>query len=125
MRLLWALWLAVGWALAVASATPVTFKYTPPQGTEVRTVSLRGQMNNWGETPMRLENGVWTVTVEVQPGRVQYKFFINGQWPRDMCAGGNLAGPDGKIDPQAEGCMDDGNGGRNALRTVSGQAAQT
>lgn len=81
MRLLWALWLAIGWGLGVAVAAPVTFRYTPPQGTEVRTVSLRGQMNNWGETPMRLENGVWTVTVEVPPGRVQYKFFINGQWP--------------------------------------------
>lgn len=125
MRLLWALWLAIGWGLGVAVAAPVTFRYTPPQGTEVRTVSLRGQMNNWGETPMRLENGVWSVTVEVPPGRVQYKFFINGQWPRDMCAGGNLAGPDGKIDLEAEGCVDDGNGGKNAFRTVSGQAAQT
>lgn len=47
----------LGWIVLVlgfALAVPVKFSYTPPAGVEVRSVSLRGAFNNWGETPMKL-----------------------------------------------------------------------
>ncbi|WP_027892667.1 pullulanase-type alpha-1,6-glucosidase [Calidithermus chliarophilus] len=112
--------------LGFAFAVPVKFSYTPPAGVEVKSVSLRGAFNNWGETPMKLEGKTWSVSVDLQPGRYAYKFFINGQWPRDMCEDATFGTKTDKglyIDPQAEGCVDDGNGGRNAVRVVSAQAA--
>ena len=57
----------------------VTFTYDLPYGLEVRSVSLRGSFNNWAELPMqKTKEGVWQVMLELLPGPVQYKFFING-----------------------------------------------
>jgi len=64
MRRILALVAVLGWALGV----PVTFRYTPPPGLEVRTVSLRGSFNGWGETPMKKEDGSWTITLDLEPG---------------------------------------------------------
>ncbi|MDT7920824.1 MAG: alpha-amylase family glycosyl hydrolase [Meiothermus sp.] len=95
----------------------VTFTYDPPYGLEVRSVSLRGSFNNWAELPMqKTEEGVWQVTLELPPGPVQYKFFINGQWPKDMCEDETFGTP--QVDAEAEGCVDDGQGGKNAVREV-------
>ncbi|MEN3010170.1 MAG: glycogen-binding domain-containing protein, partial [Candidatus Bipolaricaulaceae bacterium] len=106
------------WAQAVtcpAGKYAVTFRYVPLPGETVRSVSLRGSFNNWGEWPMtRQPDGSWAITVCLDPGEHQYKFFINGRWPRDMATerGG------GPVDPEAHGYVDDGFGGRNAVRRV-------
>ncbi|MCS7068732.1 MAG: alpha-amylase family glycosyl hydrolase [Meiothermus sp.] len=102
----------------------VTFTYDPPVGLEVRSVSLRGSFNNWAELPMqKTEEGVWQVVVELPPGLVQYKFFINGQWPRNMCEDETFGTP--QVDLEAERCEDDGQGGQNALREVGRAADHT
>lgn len=110
----------VRFAVAEAAApervmTEATFRYVPPPGAGVKSVSLRGTMNDWSETPMsRGADGHWSVTVTLPAGEHRYKFFIDGQWPRDMAAG-----TDGQpIDAQAERYADDGFGGRNAVRVV-------
>ncbi len=109
--------LAVLFAAASASAEPVTFKFQPPESMKVDSVSLRGDFNNWGETPMEKgDNGVWSVTVDLTPGEHQYKFYINGAWPQDMSTW--LDG--GPVDPEADGYVDDANGGLNAVRNVGG-----
>ncbi|MDX2006370.1 MAG: pullulanase-type alpha-1,6-glucosidase [Meiothermus sp.] len=123
MRWFWVGLVLLGAVLGTAMAVPVKFTYAPPGGLEVRTVSLRGQFNNWGETPMLKEGNLWGVTVDLQPGRYQYKFFINGQWPGDMCNGGQFAAQGGKIDPEAAECVDDNNGGKNAVRIVGAGAS--
>jgi len=111
---LWLLLLGFSWA---QQRVPVTFTYDPPYGLEVRSVSLRGSFNNWAELPMqKTGDGVWQVTVELPPGPIQYKFFINGQWPKDMCEDETFGTP--QVDAEAEGCTDDGQGGKNALREV-------
>ncbi|RTI10193.1 alpha-amylase, partial [Thermus scotoductus] len=115
--------LAVWVWLSLALAVPVTFRYTPPSGLEVRSVSLRGSFNSWGETPMQKENGSWAVTVDLDPGEHQYKFFINGQWPRDMCNDPTFGTP--MVDPKAAGCVDDGFGGQNAVIVVQAPVAPT
>ena len=94
---------------------PVTFTYVPAPGEQVTSVSLRGSFNNWGEWPMKRQpDGSWSITVQLAPGTYQYKYFINGQWPHDMATGHN-----GKpIDPQADKYVDDGYGGRNAVRVI-------
>jgi len=113
--------LFLGFSLAQQKIS-VTFTYDPPYGLEVRSVSLRGSFNNWAELPMqKTEEGVWQVAVELPPGPVQYKFFINGLWPRNMCEDETFGTP--QVDAEAEGCTDDGQGGQNALREI-GRAAE-
>ncbi|MCD5408770.1 pullulanase [Candidatus Bipolaricaulota bacterium] len=94
---------------------PVTFTYLPLPHQQVTSVSLRGSFNNWGEWPMEEQpDGSWTITVCLEPGTHQYKYFINGQWPRDMATDRD----GGPLDPQADGYVDDGFGGQNAIRIV-------
>ena len=113
---IWLLLLLMGFSWAQQKVA-VTFTYDPPYGLEVRSVSLRGSFNNWAELPMqKTEEGVWQVTLELPPGPVQYKFFINGQWPKDMCEDETFGTP--QVDAEAEGCVDDGQGGKNAVREV-------
>jgi glycosidase len=99
-----------------AFTVAVTFRYVPLPGEEVRSVSLRGSFNNWGEWPMEREpDGSWAITVCLAPGEYQYKFYINGQWPKDMAT----ARGGGPVDPEAHGYVDDGFGGQNAVRIVT------
>jgi hypothetical protein len=51
----------------------------------------------------------------LEPGEYQYKFYINGQWPKDMAT----ARGGGPVDPEAHGYVDDGFGGQNAVRIVT------
>ena len=93
----------------------VTFRYVPLPGEVIRSVSLRGSFNNWAEWPMEKQpDGSWAITVCLAPGEYQYKFYINGQWPKDMAT----ARGGGPVDPEAHGYVDDGFGGRNAIRRV-------
>jgi glycosidase len=93
---------------------PVTFTYNP-QGKNVTSVSLRGSFNNWKELPMENENGVWKKTVCLEPGQYEYKFFINGEWVTDMST----------VDPTADSYIDDGFGGKNAVKIVEGELELT
>lgn len=50
---------------------------------DARSVSLAGTFNDWDPeaTPMsRNPAGEWTVTLELAPGRYEYKFVVDGQW---------------------------------------------
>ncbi|ASI99919.1 pullulanase [Thermococcus celer] len=96
---------------------PVRFTYHPGNGT-VKSVSLRGSFNNWAELPMKEENGTWSVTVFLKPGKYEYKYFINGQWVKDMSDDGTGR----PYDPDADGYADDGYGGKNAVRIVKGNS---
>ncbi|MCL4516296.1 MAG: alpha-amylase family glycosyl hydrolase [Firmicutes bacterium] len=100
-----------------ASAAQVTFTYAPLPGEKIESVSLRGNLNSWGETPMKPDpNGAWSVTLELAPGEYTYKFYINRQWPRDMATARN----GGPVDPMADDYVDDGYGGQNAVRHIGG-----
>jgi pullulanase-type alpha-1,6-glucosidase len=101
-----------------ARADEVTFTFEPPDDFgAVESVSLRGSFNAWGETAMELQDdGVWTVTLELDPGEHEYKFYINGEWPQDMSTW--LGGQ--PVDPDADDYTDDGHGGLNAVVIVGG-----
>lgn len=97
-----------------AAATDVVFRLDPG-AMEVTTVSVRGSFNNWSETPMvKQADGRWSVTVALEPGEHEYKYFVNGQWPADMETG--LAGA--PLDPDADSYNSDPYGGKNAVRIV-------
>ncbi|NJE00794.1 pullulanase [Thermococcus sp. JdF3] len=97
---------------------PAAFRYVP--GNEsVSSVSLRGSFNGWAEWPMELNNGTWRIETCLAPGRYQYKYFINGQWVKDMSDDGTGR----PYDPDADGYVDDGYGGKNAVRIVEGSSS--
>ncbi|MFH1279451.1 MAG: glycogen-binding domain-containing protein [Candidatus Eisenbacteria bacterium] len=83
----------------------IRFTYEDAYATRV---SLAGVFNNWSATanPMTKEDGVWTITVALGPGKHEYKFVVDNQWIADpdnpVTAGeyGNSVvnvGPDGDI----------------------------
>ncbi|NJF24512.1 pullulanase [Thermococcus sp. Bubb.Bath] len=92
---------------------PVEFVYTPKNSTP-KIVSVRGSFNDWGQWYMRkTPNGTWVLKTCLKPGTYQYKFFIDGNWVKDMS----------KVDPTANGYADDGYGGKNAVKVVRGSSA--
>ena len=104
---------------AIAPAADVTFTLEPPVGFQVESVSVRGSFNDWSESPMEQgDEGLWSLTLDLKEGECLYKFFINGEWPGDMETW--LDG--GPVDLEAEGYVDDGFGGQNAVRTIGGAA---
>jgi glycosidase len=118
--------LCLGAALA---QTRVTFSYTPPpDAPEISEITVPGSFNGWDNGALamaRQMDGSWTVSVELEPGRHEYKFFINGAWPQDMCNSETWGDPerDYWIDPEADGCVGDGFDGQNAYRDIALSAA--
>ena len=56
---------------------------------DARNVSLVGDFNDWehGRNPLQRQNGVWTVTVPLRPGRYNYAFLVDGErWTTDPAA---------------------------------------
>ncbi len=101
-----ALALAVLFALPAASAwaTKVTFQYQPVIG-GVSAVAVAGSFNAWNATANPLKDddkdGVWSAVYDLAPGRIEYKFVINGdQW---------------FTDENAAETSSDGFGGNNAI----------
>jgi len=41
-----------------------------------------GDFNAWEATPLTDENqdGIWTASIPLQPGRYEYAFVIDGRW---------------------------------------------
>lgn len=91
-----------------AAATPVTFRHQPDVAAQ--SVSLAGSFNQWdmGATPMENHDGIWSVTIDLPPGRHQYKFVVNASaW---------------MTDEWAADFADDGFGGKNSVVEVGDDA---
>ena len=86
-------WLAPGetapaTATTAAPGSVVQFVIVAPAAS---TVSLVGDFNDWmnGATPMErvAGNGVWSVTVPLEPGRYRYAYLVDGTtWLSDPSA---------------------------------------
>lgn len=85
-------------------AVPVRFLLHAPRAARV---SLVGDFNAWSAQDHLMadtnENGVWTVTVPMRPGRYQYKFVVDGEWITD---------------PDASAYTSDGFGSQNAVLSI-------
>lgn len=105
----------------LALASESTFSYIPLEDEEILSVSLRASFNNWDEWPMEKKlDGTWRITLNLEPGEYQYKFFINGKWSQDM----STARAGGPIDPNAIGYIYDGFGGQNAICRIKKEVAE-
>lgn len=91
-----------------AIATTVTFRYRA--STSPARVNLAGTFNQWSTsaTSMADVEGVWEVTIELAPGKHQYKYVVDGdQWITDEWA---------------VEFSDDGFGGENSVVVVGDRA---
>jgi cyclomaltodextrinase len=105
----------------LALASESTFAYIPLEDEEVFSVSLRASFNNWDEWPMEKKpDGTWSITLDLEPGEHQYKFFINGKGLQDM----STARAGGPVDPNAVGYIYDGFGGQNAIYRIKEEATE-
>jgi cyclomaltodextrinase / maltogenic alpha-amylase / neopullulanase len=102
------------------------FTYVAPPGAPaLSSLSVRGSFNSWGQTAMtRRADGAWRALIPLDAGTYEYKFFINGAWPPDMCDDRTWGDPqnDYWIDPDADGCVPDGHDGYNAVVIIGGGA---
>jgi hypothetical protein len=94
-------------AALAAGARAMQFVVLAPRAA---SVALVGDFNDWSETatPMaRAEgNGLWSVTVPLEPGRYRYSFLVDGtRW---------------EPDPEAPRALDDDFGRPNSVVTVGG-----
>ena len=61
----------------------ITFKL---HSTEAQCVLLAGEFNSWNPDahPLkRTSNGLWKVSINLPPGRYEYRFLVDGQWQND------------------------------------------
>jgi 1,4-alpha-glucan branching enzyme len=81
-----------------------TFQLIEPNAEEVLLV---GDFTDWEENPILLKrekDGLWKVTVPLQPGEHEYRFRVDGEWRNDVKCAGRKPNP---------------YGGENCVRTVA------
>jgi 1,4-alpha-glucan branching enzyme len=67
----------------MCAAKSKEFKLYAPQA---RKVALAGSFNNWDTNKISAKKdskGNWKVKVSLNPGRHEYKFFVDGNWAND------------------------------------------
>ncbi|UCF10427.1 MAG: isoamylase early set domain-containing protein [Candidatus Bipolaricaulota bacterium] len=57
-----------------------TLFLVPAPGAE--SVTVLGNFNGWTATPLSDpdEDGIWTATIELPPGRYEYAYLVDGRW---------------------------------------------
>ena len=90
--------------LSEVSTVKVTFVF-PICQCNAKRVSLSGDFNGWSPdaTPMkRYDDGHWETTVELAPGRYEYKFVRDGEWMPDLLAHENVLNQHGTLNSVIE-----------------------
>lgn len=70
-----------------------------------KTVALSAEFNDWStdKTPMtRDASGHWEATLDLPPGRYEYKFVVDGQWVPDPLANETVWNPHGTLNSVIE-----------------------
>lgn len=60
-----------------------TFRFQSPGALSVLLV---GDFTHWQERPIAMKKGhagVWTTTVDLDPGSYHYRFMVDGEWRDD------------------------------------------
>jgi len=73
------------------SGRPTQFAFQAPT---TRQVSLAGDFNNWdtNAAPMQKSaDGIWRLSVPLEPGRYEYRFYADGVWLDDPSARQRIA----------------------------------
>ena len=65
---------------------------------EAQAASLAGDFNGWDVNSLPLKKdrqGTWEASVDLQPGRYEYRFWVNGEWHDDPHAQERVSNPFG------------------------------
>jgi 1,4-alpha-glucan branching enzyme len=60
-----------------------TFRFTAPSAT---SVSLAGDFTDWQKKAVPMQkgkDGIWMATVDLMPGKHNYRFIVDGTWCDD------------------------------------------
>ena len=72
-----------------------TFQLIAPEAEEVL---LLGDFTNWEENPILLRHqndGIWKISLPLEPGRHEYRFIVDGQWCDDVRSTHHIPNPFG------------------------------
>jgi 1,4-alpha-glucan branching enzyme len=81
-----------------ANALNQTFSFKAPGALSVMLV---GDFTQWQKNPIRLHkqaDGIWRVTVPLEPGEHRYRFLVDGEWRDDPDCALRVANPFGTQD---------------------------
>lgn len=80
-----ALVLLLGDVYFLKASNEVVFKYKHPQAKQIK---IYGSFNGWakGYTLKRVAKGTWKQSVEMERGRYEYKYLVDGKWKYDTAA---------------------------------------
>jgi 1,4-alpha-glucan branching enzyme len=99
-----------------AAVVPEAPMITGPRTVQVRfvladlgakQVALSGEFNDWSIDKTRMTrtvSGHWEATLDLAPGRYEYKFVVDGQWVPDPLAHETVGNPHGTLNSVVEVC---------------------
>ncbi len=67
---------------------------------EANAVTLAGDFNGWdvNSLPMKRDRqGTWKASVSLQPGKYEYRFWVDGAWQDDPVAQERISNPFGGV----------------------------
>ena len=70
--------------LPVDPQKTVTFEYFAP---ESESVCIAGTFNGWNPglaTLKKSKTGTWKITLKLEPGRYEYRFWVDNTWQNDQ-----------------------------------------
>jgi len=59
------------------------FSLSAPQA---KSVFIAGNFNQWNQSSHPLKKnkqGIWKISIPLDPGHHEYRFFVNGEWQND------------------------------------------
>jgi 1,4-alpha-glucan branching enzyme len=80
---------------ATEKARKTEFRLSAPQA---QSVSIAGDFNQWNPSshPMKMDDeGIWRISLALNPGQYEYRFFVDGEWQNDPNYGPFVENPFG------------------------------
>ncbi|MCX8029499.1 MAG: glycogen-binding domain-containing protein [Brevinematales bacterium] len=99
-------------------AGKIVFSFNSSEYGGASSVNLVGSFNGWNPTDPNYAmedpdgDGIFEIEVEWDSGKYLYKYYIDGNWPKDMSE------LEQYISPKPTEYVDDGFGGKNAVLVV-------
>jgi 1,4-alpha-glucan branching enzyme len=59
------------------------FSFSAPQA---RSISTAGDFNQWNPSSHSMkmdDDGIWRISIALNPGQYEYRFFVDGEWQND------------------------------------------
>jgi len=67
---------------------------------QARSVSITGDFNQWNTSSHSLKQdkkGVWSISLSLNPGQHEYRFFVDGKWQDDPSCSSFVENPFGTL----------------------------